>query len=393
MKALAAFRSQETEPNARLMALRGLSKESESLPALLAASADPSPDIVRVALRRLAELGDGSVAEDLRGRMLIVDPGLTEDFAATLASLEDAEAGELALEALRKGGPHRRIAAATALGILATPEQAPALREALADSLAAVRRHVLEALARVGSREDAPACAGMLADGDPSVRAAAVKAVARLDPDASPALESLVSDGAPQVRQALAKRLGQLGEASAELLLCDRHRAVREAAIDASRPDQAQTLVGLLEADPVVEVRMAAAHRLAEIGVEAGWRALIEALADKHAMVRSAALSALRDALGHEGAVSCLLEGLPGAEAKLRAGIVHALSHLGAVEAEDVLTGLAADPERDVRLAVVHAAERLFGGRWEGLAALIDDPDEAVANAAWVVSRRSGRSD
>jgi HEAT repeat protein len=389
MKALAAFRSQETEPNARLLALRGLSKEPESLPALLAACADSSPDIVRVALRRLAELGDGSVAEDLRCRMLIVDPALTEDFAVTLASLEDTEAGELALQALRKGGPHRRIAAATALRILATPEQAPALREALADSLAAVRRRVLEALARVGSREDAPACARLLADGDPSVRAAAVEAVARLDSNPGPSLEGLVADGAPQVRQALAKRLSVLGEASAELLLCDRHRAVRGAAIDASRPDQGQTLVRLLEADPVVEVRMAAAHRLAEIGVEAGRRALVEALADKHAMVRSAALSSLRDALGHEGAVACLLEALPGAEAKLREGIVHALSHLGAVEAEDVLAELAADHERDVRLAVVHAAEHLFGARWEGLAALLEDPDEAVANAAWVVSERS----
>jgi HEAT repeat protein len=393
MKALAALRPDEPEPNARLLALRGLSGDSTSLPALLAASSDPSPDITRAALRRIAELGDRSAASELRTRMLEVDPGLTADFASTLASLDDAEAGELALQALREGGPHRRIAAATALVVLAVPEQAGALRAALADPLAAVRFRVLEALKRVGSEGDASECLRLLEDPDPSVRTAAIEAISKLDPDRAPALERLVSDHAPQVRQALARHLGLLGEASVELLLADRHRAVREAAIAASQPAQVETLIRLLAEDPVVEVRMAAARRLAEMGVGAGRRALVDALADPSAMVRSAALSSLRDALGHEGALSSLLDVLPSAPAKLREGIVHALSHLGAVEAEDVLVELTNDPDRDVRLAVVHCAEHLFGGRWEGLARLIVDRDDAVANAAWVVSQRSERSD
>lgn len=389
MKPLAALRSPEPEPNARLLALRGLAADATSLPALLAATSDPSPDIARVALRRIAELGNGAAAAELRARMLDVDPGLTADFAATLASLGDSEAGAAALQVLREGAPHRRIAAATALTTLAVPAQAPALRAALADPLAAVRSRALTTLARVGSSQDAPACAALLGDADPAVRTAAVEAVARLDPHPGAALEGLVADGAPRVRQALAKRLGLLGEASAELLLADRHRAVRETAIAASQPGQTPTLVGLLAADPVVEVRMAAARRLAELGVAAGRRALVEALTDKSAMVRSAALASLREALGHDGAVACLLEALPGAAARLREGIVYALSHLDAVEAEEVLAELAGDPDRDVRLAVVHCAEHLFGGRWEGLAELLDDPDEAVANAAWVVSRRA----
>ena len=388
-----ARRSLEPDPNARLLALLGLSGETPSLPALLAATADPSPDIARVALRRIGEIGNASAAAELRARMLDVDPGLIGDFASTLVSLGDAEASELALAALREGGAHRRMAAASALAALAVPAQAPELRFALDDSLAAVRWRVLEVLTRVGSNDDAPACAELLSDGDPSVRTAAVEAVAKLDPNPGPALERLVADGAPQVRQALAKRLGLFGEASAELLLADRHRSVREAAIAASRPAQTQTLIRLLEADPVVEVRMAAAHRLAGMGVETGRQALVEALADRSAMVRSAALSAMRDALGQEAAVAYLLDALDGSPPKLRQGIVYAFSHLGAVEAEEALVELTTDPDRDVRLAVVHCAEHLFGDHWGALSGLTIDPDEAVANAAWIVSQRSRSSD
>jgi HEAT repeat protein len=384
--------SSTPEPDARLRDLRALPEGARSLPALLEATSDPSPDVARVALRRLADSGDAAVAAELRVRMLEADPDLTADFATTLASLGDSGAGELASQALARGGPHRRIAAATALAILAVPEQAPALRAALADSLSAVRFRVLEALRRAGSRADAAACARLLADPDPSVRTAAVEAVSKLDPGRAQDLERLVSDHAPQVRQALAKRLGLLGEASAELLLSDRHRAVREAAIAASRPAQAGTLVRLLEGDPVIEVRMAAARRLAEMGIEAGRGALVEALADPSPMVRTAALSSLREALGREAAVDLLLDRLSGTPSQLRQGIVYALSHLDAVEAEGALARLAGDPDRDVRLAVVHCAEHLFGGRWEGLAPLIDDPDEAVRNATSIAVERARRA-
>ncbi len=394
MRALAVLHSHELEPSARLLALRGLSGDASSLHSLLEATSDPSPDIVRTALRRIADIGGASpIVEDLRTRMLDADPALTADFAVTLASLGDLAAGEIAVQALRKGTPHRRLAAATALTVLAIPEQVPALIEGLGDPLAGVRWRVLEALAKVGSSDDAQTCARLLADADPFVRTAAVETVAKLDPHPGPTLEGLIADGAPQVRRALGRRLYLLGEASAELLLVDRHRAVREAAIASAQSAQAKTLIGLLQGDPVVEVRMAAAQRLAELGIEAGQLALVNALTDKSAMVRSAALASLRDALGHDGAIICLRDALPGSTAKLREGIVYALSHLGAVEAEDVLVDLASDPDRDVRLAVVHSAEHLFGGHWKGLSALIDDPDEAVANAAWVVSQRSVNPD
>jgi HEAT repeat protein len=383
------LRSPASESNARLNALRALPKDPESLPALLEAASDPSPDIARVALRRLAESGDKSAAAPLRSRLLDVGPDLTADFAATLASLGDTEASEVALRALAGGSPHRRIDAATALVTLADPEQAPALRAGLADSLAAVRRRVLEALARVGSSGDATACARLLADEDASVRTAAVEAVAKLDPTQAPALERLVDDHAPQVRRALARRLGLLGEASAELLLADRHRSVREAAIAASRPAQVRTLTRLLEEDPVIEVRMAAARRLAEMEVEAGRRALVDALADPSPMVRSAALSSLREALGRDQTLDCLLDALTAAPARLRQGIVYAFSHMNAVEVEDVLASLASDPDRNVRLAVVHCAEHLFGGHWAGLMALTEDPDQTVSNSARIAVERA----
>jgi HEAT repeat protein len=372
------------DPSSKMLALRQLRDGPESLAELLAAAEDPSPEIVREALRRLARSGDPDVAARLRALLLEADPGLTGDFAAALAVLGDDEAAALAARALVEGRPHRRIAAATALEVLAASREIPALLSALRDPLAAVRSRCLQTLVRIGADIDAPACAQLLADTDASVRTAAVEAVAALAPEAAANLEKLVDDNSPAVRRALARRLSLLSETTGERLLRDHHRLVREAAIGAAGREHAAILIDHLHRDAVAEVRMAAARRLAEMRVEAGCAALIVSLADRSPIVRVAALGALRQAVGREATVDRLLDALEDGAPELRRAIVYSLARLEATEAEWAFSALTRDPDRDVRIAVAHCGARLFGPDWGALDALLADPDPAVANAATV---------
>jgi HEAT repeat protein len=367
-----------------MLAVRELPASAESVAELLAATEDSSPDIAREALRRLSQTGDPQAAVRLRSRMLEVDPALIVDFAKALAALGDREAASLAARALVAGKPHRRIAAASALEVLAGSEEIPALLSALRDPLAGVRSRCLRRLARIGADVDVPACASLLRDPDASVRTAAVEAVAALAPDAARRLEPLCEDRAPAVRQALARRLGLLSESAAERLLEDRHHVVREAAIAVAGPSHAPTLIELLETDPVAEVRMAAARRLAAMGVEEGSAALVDSLADPSPIVRAATLAAMREAVGRDATVELLLDALEDADARMRKALAYSLARLKATKTEWAFTALAKDSDRDVRIAAAHCGARLFGCGWPPLGALLEDPDPAVAHAAEV---------
>ncbi len=371
-------------PNERLSALRSLPEGPGSLAALLAASEDPSPDIARVALRRLGRSGATSAAGPLRSRMLDVDPALTADFARALSGLGDPDAARQAATALIEERPHRRIAAATALEVLAGEDQLPPLLGALHDPLAAVRVRSLRTLARIGAAVDLPSCVAALRDEDAAVRTAAVETVAALGNGPRPELERLAQDRASDVRRAVARHRGLLGHDPTARLLADRQPSVRVAAAEAAARADLPELEQMLDRDPVPEVRIAAARRLAEIDVESSAAVLIRALADPRLMVRAAAERSLREAIGRDATVDRLLDALsdPDPDPDLRKGLIYGLAHLRAVEAEPTLVALTHDPDREVRLAAVHCAAEIFGASWSRLADLRADPDPAVAYAA-----------
>lgn len=375
-------------PSERMMALRRMPDGPDSAEALLAATEDPSPDIARAALRRLARAGTVAAAEYLPERMLEVEPALTADFARAVRALGDERAAGLAADALIAGKPHRRIAAATALEVLAGKAEIPALLAATKDPLAAVRSRSVRTLGQIGAAVDAPACEALLGDENATVRAAAVEAVASLSGRSRQVLGSMVDDPAPQVRQSLARHLGRLEKAAEERLLDDRHPAVRTTAIATAAPTQTAVLERRLDSDPVPEVRIAAARRLAEIGSGNGIAALIAALADPGVMVRAAAERALRESTDRDMIVDHLLDSLTDADAALRKSIVYTLGHLHATDSAPVLAALSKDPDREVRLAVVHCGLQLFGATWPPLLALTADPDEAVSYAAMVAAEK-----
>lgn len=369
-----------------------LPDQPDSLGEILAYTHDSSLDIVRAALRRLAAQSGEREADDLRARMLEVDPALVGDFAATLAAIGDREAPKVAAEALRDKHPPRRLAAARALAVLATPAEGPQLVGALGDSLAAVRRAALVALRRIGEREHGAACAELLDDADPQVRAAAVPAVAALVDDPGPLLDSVRRADAPEVRVAVAAHLPILDQTVARVLLTDDEPAVREAAVRAAGTERAGMLALILEGDRVVDVRVAAARRLGELG-EAGPApdALVDGLTDRSPMVRIAALESLEKALGRERAVERLVEAMRSEEEEMRRGAVYALARLEASEAEQALAVALGDPDREVRLAAVQCGAQLFGSAWEPLTRLVEDPDPAVNHAVLMARDRAGR--
>ncbi|MFT3862892.1 MAG: HEAT repeat domain-containing protein [Solirubrobacterales bacterium] len=371
-------------PTERLRALRDAGAGPAPLPALLAACEDPSPDVARAALRQIGRRRLTAAAGPLRKRLLEVDPALTADFAKALAALGDEGAAAVAAAALLDGGPHRRIAAATALEVLAGAPQAQALLAATDDPLAAVRYRALRALTRIGLAGGTRRLELLLADGNALVRAAAIDAAAKLGGASRASVEALAEDRAPQVRQALARHPHLLGPDAMARLLADRHPSVRRTAVTAAPPSQAGALRAVLADDPAAEVRVAAAQRLAEIGSPSANDALLAALADRAVMVRSAVERGLREALGRDRAECLLLASLPDLGPPGRCGVVHALGHLRATGAEAALASLAGDPDRAVRLALAHVGADLFGAGWEPLARLARDADPGVAHAAAV---------
>ncbi|MEX0674750.1 MAG: HEAT repeat domain-containing protein, partial [Gaiellaceae bacterium] len=199
-------------PSERLRDVRALPADRSACPALLAAAGDPSPDVARAALERLARLGGAEEAARLRAGLIDADLGLVPDVARTLRALGDERAAAVALAALREPRLSKRLAAATALRELVDPRARDALLGALRDPIAGVRRLAAGGLARLGEDElTERALARLLDDTDAWVRAAAVEALAAVAADPDLRLEPALADPEPSVRRVLARLAGRLG--------------------------------------------------------------------------------------------------------------------------------------------------------------------------------------
>jgi HEAT repeat protein len=365
--------------------LEALPATREALPDLLSATLDPSPEIVRFALRRIATIGDRSSAPVLRDRMLVADISLVRDFARALAALGDDEARLVAAKALREGDSTARMTAAAALEELATADEVDLLTEAVRDSRAAVRRSALRTLGGSGEA-DWQVCAAALSDADASVRAAAVSSVANLAPDPAERLSGVASDRAVEVRRAAAAVASKLAPHDAVRLLSDPDRAVREAAVRSSGARQAAALTGVLSGDRVGEVRREAARRLGELDPDTSVGALIGAVADPDPQVRVVAVDSLQALLGRRGLIDRFIGELDDPDPKRRRAVIYALTRLRAREAGDALAARCDDPDPETRIAMIHFAGEVLGRECPLIDRLAVDPEPAVANAARIVA-------
>ncbi|MFI9213557.1 fumarate reductase/succinate dehydrogenase flavoprotein subunit [Streptomyces sp. NPDC053253] len=230
--------------------------------------------------------------------------------------------GEVALVPVATAGPRDGVPAARPAGTATTsPDRAGA-------AAPAPHLTLLRLLALVEESPDLAALRPYLDDADPAVRAAAVTALGETAPaGAGPALAAGLRDAAPQVRAAAAA-------------------ALRE-------------LVEVLPAEPPLA---------------AGLR---EALGVPDPAVRVAALDVLRALrLGDAGLYAA---SLADADVEVRIQAVRALVSVDAVEE---LAGAAADPAREVRVAVARGLAAVRSPAPKPLDPLLDDADPLVRGAA-----------
>ncbi|WP_329380887.1 fumarate reductase/succinate dehydrogenase flavoprotein subunit [Streptomyces sp. NBC_01351] len=201
---------------------------------------------------------------------------------------------------------------------------------------------ILELLALAEESPGLDALGPYLTDPDPAVRAAAVTALGETVPDgAGPALAARLTDASPAVRTAAAAALRELLE--------------------------------VLPGDP-------------ELG--AGLRAALTSAADADAVVRSAALEALR-AL-RLGDAELYAAALTDADPEVR---IHAVRALVSVDALPALAAAAADPAREVRVAVAKGLASVHSPATEvraSLGPLLGDPDPLVRGAALAALASTG---
>ncbi|WP_404957572.1 fumarate reductase/succinate dehydrogenase flavoprotein subunit [Streptomyces sp. 147326] len=230
--------------------------------------------------------------------------------------------GEVDLVPVATAGPREAAPAARAQAS-PVPDAAPAPSRGSASS-----PRILELLALAEESPDLAALTPYLADPDPAVRAAAVAALGETVPaGAGPALAARLADAAPAVRATAAA-------------------ALRE-------------LVEVLPGGPELA---------------AGLRA---ALAVPDAVVRSAALEALR-AL-RLGDAELYAASLADADTEVR---IHAVRALVSVDAVPALATAAADPAREVRVAVAKGLAAVRDPAPAPLDPLLADADPLVRGAA-----------
>ncbi len=367
------------DATARLRAVQASRSPQELIDSL----DDPSPEVVRAAIGRLAELEGPRATDALRARLLDADLSLVADFANALKRIGAPGVVEAATAALGDERYSRRLAAVRTVGALGDRRAVAHLRTKLDDDVAGVRAAALDALAQLGDGTTVGAdCARLLTDPVPHVRIAAVRAVARLVTHPGEQLVPAADDEDRLVRLEVAKHVAGLPEPSAQALLADPNLRVREAAAASAGLRQLGALSVLLIEDPAPDVRRACAHTLGAMSDRRVADVLIPGIEDPDALVRAAVLHALERLLRRDGAASRLCEELVCERPERRRAAVYALARLNTRERVPELSRLADDPDPDVRLALIHSAEALYDEPQPLMRYLAADSDPGVRQAA-----------
>jgi len=372
-----------------------VAQSSESVAQVIDALDDPSVEVARAAVTRLAELDGSCAVSGLRERLLNSDLSLVADTARTLRGCGDPTVIDLAITGLGQQPYTRRLAAARALAALADRRSADPLRAGLHDPVAGVRVGVLAALAALGPSEATTSeCAPLLADPDANVRRAAVSAIVRTSRRPGTHVSGAARDPDRVVRLEVARHLARLSDESARSLLTDPDLRVREAGARGAGIRQVGQLAAMLVEDPSGDVRRAAAQTLGELADERVADVLLAALEDRDALVRASALRAIEKLLTPSRAIRRLRSELGASDARRRAAVVYALARMGAGEAADDVQRLVADEDPDVRLALIHTANVLQAKPEPLIRRLAADADAAVRHSAenWLIRSATRQS-
>jgi HEAT repeat protein len=228
----------------------------------------------------------------------------------------------------------------------------------------------------------------LLEDPEWPVRQAAIEALGAIaDPSAVPLLLATVKQadavrdeaGASALRAAAVEALGRIGSPGTDALLDalrDRHARLREAAIAALGAVGGERAVSALSEtlrDDRSSVRQAGAAALARAGGSAAVPALQGALAHKDPTTRKCAAAAL-GTIDASGAVSALRQAVADREKSVRDAALDALAAIGSPGAAAALVAELPAADRDLKGAI---AARLKGMAWTPA-----DAAERVVHAA-----------
>lgn len=395
----------------RLMALQALAflGDSSAVPRIsVVLLEDPDPEVRSRAAMAIDYIGDSSAVPALIAALSDADASVRGRAAGALRDFGDPSAASALLQRLSDPDEGMRANAAIALGTCGDQSALPALIRLLSDPQEIVRLEAEMAIGEIGDPEglSVQALARRVSDESWEVRIVAIKVLAHLeDSRAVPALVGALNDRFYEVQVEAVRALGEVGsDARAvrplmEMLtrLSGRDEELRAEIInsvamiyawreeDFADPGALPLLTRLLVEDPSayirhhaadalgrivfsenlnpedesINIRSRAASTLRIISPEAV-QALIESLSsDPDPSVRAAAATALSECVpvGHEGAISVLMDALSSPSSMVRLAAARSLGWIGTSETARML-GLRFYPE-DTASAVQEAISHI----------------------------------
>lgn len=317
-------------------------------------------EIRRSAVVALGRIGDARATTALV-RVLDEDPELAIPTASALAKIGDRRAFDALLGLIGDPDAAVRQAVVGALNSLGAPEMPARIIPLLDDEDPNVR----ESAVRVAGYFGYPECADLLLercrDEDERVRRAAIEHLPYLeDPRVARTLVHALEHETPKVRAAAASALAHVEEAESIAYLVDalrdedswvRYFAARSLGQRGAH-QSIDALAGVVQADKLNHVRIAALEALGRIGGEHAAAIAAPFVESDDPDLGRAALVALGN-IAHPDALLPLVNALRSTDADLRAGAATALGERGETEALEQLQRLAA---ADAGPAVFEAA-------------------------------------
>lgn len=214
-------------PDLRYAQLEALVVDPTSLPQVIAALADESWRVRRLAADKLSRV---EATPQLVAALIFMlgqqhEPGTRNAAAMVLGQLGAAAVDPL-VQLLEHSEADQRKFAAEILGALRMPEAVSALIHALADRDANVQSAAAEALGNTGGPQATRALERLLASPDPLLRVAALEGLASLRaPPALPTLRELIDH--PLTRRSAHRALGLIHHPAAWALIIDSLRGLK----------------------------------------------------------------------------------------------------------------------------------------------------------------------
>jgi HEAT repeat protein len=281
--------------------------DSRAVPALLETS---NPELTVGVAGALAMIGDRRAYAPLLDLLGHDDGAIRRAVISALNSLGHPDMAADIVRLCRVPQPLVRESAVRVAGYIGFPECAESILACCHDDSTNVRRAAVEVLSALEDDRGLVALAAALADDEPGVRAAAARALGQMaGADAWPLLQKALEDVGPWVRYYAVRSVG-----------CQKFAP----ALDA--------LSRLAQADPAMQVRVAAVEAIGAVG---GTRVLplLLSLADAPDQDLARAALAALGATGHPDALPPLLASLDSADEARRLGALQALGKSGLAEA------------------------------------------------------------